>query len=490
MRNFNNLLQSMPFYVLPQRAAMSSLVLVSTKETHDAFEKLGTETRLMPTIGIDGSQISDRVLEAPRGPLKLLFVGNIISLKGVELAVQALKDSETDARFTLIGSGAFESKLHSLVHKLGMESRVEFAGRMSHDNTLKAYPEYDVFLFPSLHDSGGFAALEAMANGLPVICIDCGGLAVSVQDDNGIKIPIGKRKQVVSGLAGAIRAYDRDREMIVRHGNAARESMRKNYLWDKKTEIMSGLYNKVVDECGTSRVLYSKAGIDAHGRTVLTRLRLERVVQDEIKKPRIPLFFSNRGVLVTAAILLLAACMEFIMMGNLRNIAKSIAYDTMPGLSYGGEITSKLAQAQSKTGQMVTSKTKVEEKEAYQEMQELSRETDQYLKSYEGSIYEPEDRANYSTILQKRARYNQVRQKVLALLDQDKKQDALMLSRAELRPAYFQYIKAGETLIRYNLEQSKIRGDKIIRMCYATQIAVALLAMGLFIAGFSIGFFK
>ena len=490
MRNFNNLLQSMPFYVLPQRAAMSALVLVSTKETHDAFEKLGAETRLMPTVGIDESQISDRLLEVPHGPLRLLFVGNIISLKGVELAVQALKESETDARFTLIGSGIFESKLRRLVFKLGLESRVEFAGRMSHENTLKAYSKYDVFFFPSLHDSGGFAALEAMANGLPVICIDCGGLSVSVQDDYGIKVPLGKRQQVVAGLAEAIRAYDRDREMIVKHGNAARESMRKNYLWDKKSEIMSELYNKVADECGTSRVLYNKASVDALGHTVWTRLRLERVVHGEVKKSRIPLFFSNRGVLITAAILLLAACMEFIMMGNLRNIAKSIAYDTMPGLSYGGEITSKLAQSQSKTGQMITSKTKPEEKEAFQEMQELSKEGDQYLKTYEDSIYEPEDRANYSKILQRRATYNQIRQKVLVLLDQDKKQDALMLARANLRPAYFEYIKAGETLIKYNLEQSKIRGDKIIRMCYITQIAVALLAMALFIAGFSIGFFK
>lgn len=266
--------------------------------------------------------------------------------------------------------------------------------------------------------------------------------------------------------------------------------MRKNYLWEEKSEIMSGLYSKVADECGTSRVLYNKASIDSHGQTVWTRLRLERVVQDEVKKSRIPLFFSNRGVLITAAILLLAACMEFIMMGNLRNIAKSIAYDTMPGLSYGGEITSKLAQAQSKTGQMITSKTKGEEKEAFQEMQEFSRDADKYLKTYEDSIYEPEDRANYNVVLQKRSRYNQIRQNVMALLDQNKKEEALMLARANLRPAYFEYIKAGETLIKYNLEQSKIRGDKIIRMCYITQIAVALLAMGLFIAGFSIGFFK
>ena len=489
-RNLNNLLQSMPFHVLPQRAGMTSLVLVSTRETGDAFEKLGVKAQLMPTVGIDPEIINPRVLPPPRGPLRLLFVGNIIALKGVELAISALKESGTDARLAFIGDGKFLGTARRLVRSLGLESRVEFAGRMTREKTLQAYPNYDLFIFPSLHDSGGFAALEAMANGLPVICLDCGGLALSVHEGTGIKVPLGRRSEVVGGLAEAIRTYDRDRELISRHGNAARESMRKDYLWETKSKIMSELYENVVDEFSTGRVIYNKATVNEQGQTVWTRLRVERVIEEKPARGRISMVFSNRGILVTLIVLILAACIEFVTMGNLRNIAKSIAYDTMPGLSYGGEITSTLAQAHSKAGQMITAKTKTEEHEMYQEVMRLTHETDKYMQAYATCLYEAEDRMNFNNLLQKRNKYLQSRNQAFALLEQNKKEEALEFARHALRPAYFDTIKAGETLIKYNLEQGKVRGDKIIQMCYVTQILVALLAVALFIAGFSIGFFK
>jgi hypothetical protein len=42
------------------------------------------------------------------------------------------------------------------------------------------YCEFDVFLFPGLHDTGGYAAIEAMFNALPVNCPDSGGRPVAV----------------------------------------------------------------------------------------------------------------------------------------------------------------------------------------------------------------------------------------------------------------------------------------------------------------------
>ena len=37
------------------------------------------------------------------------------------------------------------------------------------------FGSHDLFLFPSLHDSGGFVVLEALSHGLPVVCLDLGG---------------------------------------------------------------------------------------------------------------------------------------------------------------------------------------------------------------------------------------------------------------------------------------------------------------------------
>ena len=66
-------------------------------------------------------------------------------------------------------------KAKRLVERLGLGERVKFEGRLPRAEVLKAYPRYDVCIFPSLHDTGGYAVIEAMFNELPVICLEYGG---------------------------------------------------------------------------------------------------------------------------------------------------------------------------------------------------------------------------------------------------------------------------------------------------------------------------
>ena len=103
MRNANNLLQAAPFHVLPKRARVTTLILVSTREMQQTFEKLGFESEVMPTIGLKPAEVPFQPHRKIEGPLRLLFVGNIITLKGIDLALDALRQSETNAVFTVIG---------------------------------------------------------------------------------------------------------------------------------------------------------------------------------------------------------------------------------------------------------------------------------------------------------------------------------------------------------------------------------------------------
>jgi glycosyltransferase involved in cell wall biosynthesis len=111
---------------------------------------------------------------------------------------------------------------------------------------LRLYPDYDAFVFPSLHDTGGYAVIEAMFNELPVICLDCGGPAVAVRENCGIKVPLGSRDQVVAGLAEAIRFYSRERKRLLADGKEARAVVLSHYDWDKKGAEMNAYYMAAV----------------------------------------------------------------------------------------------------------------------------------------------------------------------------------------------------------------------------------------------------
>jgi len=246
VRGTHNLLQDSWLGTLSKRAKLSNLTIACTEEMDRALRNLGVEAKLMSSAGIVPAEFPERRLALKQGPLRILYVGNIIPLKGIDLALEALKGSQTDAHFTLIGDGELLEPARRMTTKLGLDDRAEFRGRLPRATTLAAYPDFDVFLFPSLHDTGGFAVLEAMSSYLPVICLAVGGPAVMTNDKCGFKIPLRQRPVVVADLAGAIQTYDRDRALMRDHGNAARQVVLEHFNWNQKGEKMNEFYREVI----------------------------------------------------------------------------------------------------------------------------------------------------------------------------------------------------------------------------------------------------
>ncbi len=245
-RDIHNLIQTAPFHILRKRARATTTVLASTPEMQRAFGKMGSECRLMPTIGLDTDELSFSPHEEHAGPLRLLFVGNIIALKGIDFALHALKESQSDTTLTLVGDGNFLVTARKLASALGLEKRVDFHGRLPRGDVLNLYRQFDAFIFPSLHDTGGYAVIEAMLNELPVICLDCGGPAVAVKQDCGERVALGSKPQVISGLSQAIRRYSEDRELCLQHGRNARTVVLREYDWDRKGVQMDEVYQQTV----------------------------------------------------------------------------------------------------------------------------------------------------------------------------------------------------------------------------------------------------
>jgi glycosyltransferase involved in cell wall biosynthesis len=100
----------------------------------------------------------------------------------------------------------------------------------------------DVFLFPSLRDGGGAVVVEAMASGLPVVCLDLAGPGLHIQDGWGVKVPSGRPDVVAAELAGALGRFWCDPGLRARVGNAARERAASFYEWGRLGEKICGIY--------------------------------------------------------------------------------------------------------------------------------------------------------------------------------------------------------------------------------------------------------
>lgn len=244
-RNGVNHAQTARWSALGRRAAQVTRALASTREMQRVLAALGHPADLMPTIGVDVADFPMVERRPSTGPLRLLFVGYLIALKGIDLALEALALSNTSATLTLIGNGNFETTCRRLADRLGLTARVQFPGRKPRAEVLKLYREFDLVVFPSLHDTGGYTVLEGMANGLPVICLDCGGPALAVHEGCGIKVPLGGRAAVIRSLAAAIRFYDTHREWLVMQAPAARAVVAEQYDWAVKGRRMHEIYQRL-----------------------------------------------------------------------------------------------------------------------------------------------------------------------------------------------------------------------------------------------------
>jgi glycosyltransferase involved in cell wall biosynthesis len=181
-------------------ATSDSLRLVPPKWHHKTAIQLAIATR--------GDAIRDSNIQMQEIP-RFLFAGRLLHWKGVHLAIRALAEALRAipvATLTIVGQGPAEPFLRASAEKCGVINAVTFVGHVPRQQLIDSMLSYTALVFPSLHDSGGLAVLEAFSKGLPAISLDLGGPGIIVNESCGIVVSTrnGDEDRVVTGLAKAI----------------------------------------------------------------------------------------------------------------------------------------------------------------------------------------------------------------------------------------------------------------------------------------------
>jgi glycosyltransferase involved in cell wall biosynthesis len=177
----------------------AELVLVQNPETRDWLPAdVRSKVQLFPNAVFDGS--IGRADHRRAGPRTALFAGRLVAWKGAALAVRAVALCP-GWRLIVCGEGPQFEALVALTHELGVEDRVELLGMQPREELLRLLrEETDVFLFPSLRDEGPWAVAEAVATGVPVVCLDRGGPPVL----GGRAVRATNEQRTVAALAEAM----------------------------------------------------------------------------------------------------------------------------------------------------------------------------------------------------------------------------------------------------------------------------------------------
>lgn len=105
----------------------------------------------------------------------LLSVGNLIELKGHDIAIKALAKLNNNERLVLVGHGPERSALQELADKHQLSERVMFAGQVPNEELAYWYSAADALLLCSSREGWANVLLESMACGTPVIATNIPG---------------------------------------------------------------------------------------------------------------------------------------------------------------------------------------------------------------------------------------------------------------------------------------------------------------------------
>jgi glycosyltransferase involved in cell wall biosynthesis len=185
------------------------------------------------------------------GRFRILMAGRLHRLKGFGLGLRSFAAFARDwpgAEMTIVGSGPEEARLRRAIDDSGIAPRVTVIPWLPRTELLAAMASADVFLFPSFRDGGGAVVVEAMAAGLPVVCLDSGGPGFHVQPGWGFKIEPRRPAEVVEAFARALRVLARDRELRRSMGRSGQQRARDYYLWDRRGERLAAVYRGAWNE--------------------------------------------------------------------------------------------------------------------------------------------------------------------------------------------------------------------------------------------------
>ena len=226
----------------------ADLVLANSTGTAGRCRDLGARATRVVHLGTD---IPSSPPSRPLRPV-LTTVAHLAARKrhaDVISALALLRGRHPGLRYVIVGDGPERERLRALAHSLLVDDLVEFRGQLTPPHALAAAWGSTLFVLPSVDEAFGVAYVEAMAGAVPAIGCrgEDGPEEIAEAGDGMVLVP----PRDTAALAAQIEALLRDPQRLEALGVAARETVRREFTWEKCGRDTVAAYAEVVEASGT-----------------------------------------------------------------------------------------------------------------------------------------------------------------------------------------------------------------------------------------------
>ncbi|MGZ3865435.1 MAG: glycosyltransferase [Bacteroidia bacterium] len=202
------------------------------------------------SFGVDTEKFKPEAVSKPQGQVVFGIIKSLEKKYGIDFLIRAFNEvvkkyPGKNLVLKIVGDGSLREEYKKLCRDLNIAEKVEFVGKVPHEEVLKYHKQIDFFVSLSTLDSESFGVslVEAMSCGKPVIASDVAGFKEVVGDDScGILVPKNSYKEA----AAAMCFYIDDPAAAAKKGANARQRVLREYDWNKNVEQMLTVYRKLL----------------------------------------------------------------------------------------------------------------------------------------------------------------------------------------------------------------------------------------------------
>lgn len=240
------------FLPSPKKAfhkASGNIIAATKGIRREIYHWYGEDSQIICEIGPPPGVAADHSRRKPGETLRLSWSGLHLPGKALPLLLHALAKIPADLEWKLeiLGKGPSTAKWRQLAVKLAVDSRCTWHGQLSRSEAVSLVHDSHIFIITSLKDLTSTVLLEALSQGVPVICPDHCGFSNVITDDCGIKVPLISPDQVSSDIAKAvlILANNEEKRRSLARGGLVRV---KDFSWAKKALAIDALYGLAIEK--------------------------------------------------------------------------------------------------------------------------------------------------------------------------------------------------------------------------------------------------
>lgn len=222
-------------------------VIAATSGIRDEIMQwYGVPSQVICEVGVPTQSTTDHSRRAPGEPLRLAWSGRFLPGKALHILLRALYalGNRVDWRLDMYGDGPCRDRWQALARRLGLTSRCTWHGQVSRDEAVRGLHRAHLFVITSLKDLTSTVTLEALSQGVPVVCPDHCGFSDVVTDECGIKLHIESTKTFQDALMRVIQDLASDE---IRRCQLAEGALRRapEFSWEAKAAAIDRIYQRV-----------------------------------------------------------------------------------------------------------------------------------------------------------------------------------------------------------------------------------------------------